>query len=172
MIHKTKNKAHKAVLLAISIFIIAAFFRYPDYFIDTLREADYGSILLILFYLPGFLVLMGLFEVWLPKEFVVEHLGKHSGIRGTTYSFLAGALIPGPLYVAFPFAATLLKKGVSIFNISVFLGAWSCFKIGEEIFEMQFLGGRFLILRILITLPFIFLISYLIDKGMNLDKSL
>ena len=121
-------------------------------------------------FLPGFFILMGLFEVWIPEKQVQKHLGKHSGWKGAIYSFLLGALIPGPFYLAFPMAASLLRKGVSKFNIMLFIGAWGAFKIGEEIFEMHFMGFRFFFLRIVITLPFIIIIAFIMEK-MNFKKA-
>jgi len=106
---------------------------------------------------------MGFIEVLVPEKKIIEHLGKHSGLKGSFFSFFLGSLIPGPLYVAFPLASLLLKKKVSMFNVSLFIGAWSCLKIGEEIFEFQFLGLKFLLLRILTTIPFVVLISFILN---------
>ena len=164
LIHKTKNTQHKIILLIIVVALLVSFFIKPHFYKNLIQETDYSNIIMIASYLPGFFILMGLIEIWLPKKFVVEHLGKHSGVKGSLYSFLLGSLIPGPLYIAFPFAASLLRKGVSRFNIVIFLGAWSYFKLGEEVFELQFLGLRFLILRVLITIPFIVIMAYIIDR--------
>lgn len=172
MIHKTKNKHHKIILAIITIIIVATLAISPEFYENMLVSTDYSSIILILAYLPGFLILMGLFEVWLPQKFVMNHLGKHSGFKGAFYSFALGSIMPGPLYLAFPFAATLLRKKVSLFNAALFIGAWSSLKIGEEIFELQFLGLKFLLLRIAITIPFVILTSYIISRAHLVRESL
>lgn len=164
MIHKTNTKPHQVILLIITLVIIISFFIKPEFYIKTIKETDYSLILMILLYLPGFVLLMGLFEVLLPEKFVVKHLGKQSGIMGSIYCFLLGSLIPGPLYLAFPLAAVLLKKGIGRFNITLFIGAWASFKIIEEVFELQFLGLRFLLLRVLISVPFVVILAYIMDK--------
>jgi len=164
LIHKTDIRSHKFILLVTTLIIVITFFINPEFYIKTITETDYSDILMILVYLPGFILLMGLFEVLLPEKFVVKHLGKHSGVKGSVYNFLLGSLIPGPLYLAFPLAAVLLKKGVSRFNITIFIGAWASFKIVEEVFELQFLGPRFLLLRFLISIPFVIILAYIMGK--------
>ncbi|RMF54971.1 hypothetical protein D6745_03485 [Candidatus Woesearchaeota archaeon] len=147
------------IIVSILIFVI-----FPDYFYKFITESDYSLALTMAYYLPGFFILMGLIEVWLPESFIIHHLGKHSGAKGSLYSFLLGAVIPGPLYIAFPIAGILLKRGISKFNAVVFLSTWACFKINDEVFELQFLGLKFFLLRILITLPIIFVMAFLISK--------
>ena len=164
MIHRTKNLSHKIVLLLFILAAIVFVFIMPDFLKELVLESDYSVVLTIIYYLPGFFILIGLIEIWLPEKFVISHLGKHSGVKGSLYSFLLGAIIPGPLYIAFPIAGMLLKKGVSKYNAVVFLSSWACFKFGEEIFELQFLGGKFLLLRVLITIPMIFVMAYIISK--------
>jgi len=126
--------------------------------------ADNSVVLLILLYLPGFFVLVGLFEAWVSREFVVSRLGEKSGLKGSVYSFVMGCLIPGPLYLAFPLAGALLRKGISRFNVVLFIGAWSSFKVAEEIFELHFLGPRFLVLRVLLTVPFVVVVAFIVSK--------
>ncbi|MFH1054333.1 MAG: permease [Candidatus Woesearchaeota archaeon] len=162
--NKIENIHHKIILMTLVVLILLVLFFKPDFIKRMIFEPDFGYVLTILLYLPGFFILMGLIEVWLPQRFIISHLGKHSGIKGGIFSFLMGSLLPGPIYLAFPIAGMLLKKGISRFNIALFIGAWSSFKLGEEIFEFQFLGIRFLILRIILTIPFILLISFILHK--------
>ena len=67
------------------------------------------------------MVLMGLFAVWVERDVVVKYLGKGSGFRGLLLAVLLGTLPTGPLYIAFPLAAMLLKKGARVANVMVFL---------------------------------------------------
>lgn len=105
----------------------------------------------MLYILPAVLILMGLFAVWVSKDVVVRYLGAGSGIRGLLLSMLMGALPTGPLYVAFPMGAMLIRKGARIANVMAFLSAWACIKIPQELVELQFMGWRFAATRLLLT---------------------
>ncbi|MCK7529669.1 MAG: hypothetical protein MZV63_00695 [Marinilabiliales bacterium] len=59
-------------------------------------------------------ILIGLFDVWVPREKIEKHIGKESGWKGTGLVILLATLQAGPLYGAFPFAYILWKKGCSI----------------------------------------------------------
>lgn len=69
----------------------------------------------------------------------------------------------GPLYGAFPFAYILWKKGCSIRNVFIYLGAFSTIKIPMITFEIGFLGLKFSLLRTLITLPVFIIIGYIME---------
>jgi len=121
-------------------------------------------------------VLMGLFEVWVPKEAIGKHLGRESGWKGIALSFLFGTAPTGPLYIAFPIAGMLLKKGASPFNVVVFLNTWAAVKIPQLILEARFLGPTFMLVRLALTLPSAIVIGWLIQKiiqrtgGLNMPR--
>lgn len=121
--------------------------------------------------LPAVILLMGLFSVWVTREQVMKWLGKSSGIKGIVTSFVFGALPTGPLFVAFPVAATLKKKGASTLNIVIFLSAWGCIKLPQEIVEFQYLGLKFMITRLVLTIFFIVIMGILIEYFMVEKKS-
>ena len=123
--------------------------------------------------LPAVMVIMGLFAVFIPNETVVKYLGKTSGIKGIALSILIGTLPTGPLYIAFPMAASLMKKGASISNIVVFLSAWACIKIPQEMVEFRFLGAEFMFLRLILTIIFVIIMGISIEKiiGWNDKKT-
>lgn len=114
--------------------------------------------------LPAVMIIMGLFNVYVSKEQVVRWLGESSGIKGLFLSLLLGSLPTGPLYIAFPIAAALLKKGARVSNIVVFLSAWACIKIPQELVELQFLGAKFMALRLGLTVAFVLLMGIFIEK--------
>ncbi|WP_054841647.1 permease [Thermococcus peptonophilus] len=113
--------------------------------------------------LPAVMVLLGLFAVFVPNEAVVRYLGKTSGIKGIFLAILLGTLPTGPLYVAFPIASALLKKGARISNIILFLSAWACIKIPQEMVELQFLGARFMLARLTLTVIFVVIMALAIE---------
>lgn len=113
---------------------------------------------------PPILILMGLLDVWVPKEKIQTHLGTKSGIKGTILAILLGTAAAGPLFAAFPIAKSLSNKGVRKANSVIFLGAWATIKIPMLIMEGSFIGIRFAILRLIITVPFIILIGHLVER--------
>jgi uncharacterized membrane protein YraQ (UPF0718 family) len=113
--------------------------------------------------LPIMFILIGLFDVWIPKEKIEKHIGENSGWKGTGLVILLAMLQAGPLYGAFPFAYILWKKGSSIKNIFIYLGAYSTIKIPMLTFEIGFLGLKFSLLRTLITLPIFIIIGYIME---------
>ena len=114
--------------------------------------------------LPAVMVLMGLFAVFVPKESVVKFLGKTSGVKGVLIALLLGALPTGPLYVVFPMASLLLKKGARISNIIIFLSAWGCIKIPQELVELQFLGPEFMAARLFLTVVFVVIMGLTVER--------
>ena len=115
-------------------------------------------------FLPLMFILMGLLDVWVPREKVERHIGPGSGVRGTFYVVLLGMLQAGPLYGAFPVSYILWKKGCSVSNIFIYLGAFSTLKVPMLAFEIGFLGLKFSLLRTLITLPVFIIIAYAMEK--------
>jgi uncharacterized membrane protein YraQ (UPF0718 family) len=114
-------------------------------------------------FLPLMFVLIGLIDVWLPKEKVERHIGPGSGFSGTFWVILLAMLQAGPLYGAFPVAYLLWKKGCGVRNIFIYLGAFSTMKIPMLTFEIGFLGLKFSLLRTLFTLPVFIAIGYIME---------
>jgi len=117
----------------------------------------------MIIFLPMMFILIGLFDVWIPREKIEKHIGAESGWKGTGLVILLASLQAGPLYGAFPFTYLLWKKGCSIRNIFIYLGAFSTIKIPMLTFEIGFLGLKFSILRTLITLPIFILIGFIME---------
>jgi uncharacterized membrane protein YraQ (UPF0718 family) len=115
-------------------------------------------------FLPLMFILIGIIDVWFPREKVEKHIGKESGFKGTMWVILLAMFQAGPLYGAFPVAHILWKKGYSIKNIFVYLGAFSSIKMPMITFEIGFLGLKFSLLRTLITLPVFILIGHILEK--------
>lgn len=114
--------------------------------------------------LPAVMVLMGLMTVFVSNEFIGRVLGHTSGVRGMVVAFILGTLPTGPLYVAFPFARTLRDKGARTVNIVIFLSAWACIKLPQELVELRFLGWRFMTTRLVLSIVFVTLIAIVIDR--------
>ncbi len=128
------------------------------------------NILMVLGILPPVFILLGLFDVWIPRERVAPHMDESSGAKGTALSVLLGACSAGPLYIAFPVAEVMLRKGTSLRNIFVFIGAWSTMRIPMILFEIQNLGFVFGLSRYFVSLIGILLMAYLLDRMLPLSE--
>jgi uncharacterized membrane protein YraQ (UPF0718 family) len=152
--------------------IIIAFFGLFT-LVSLLTKWDFGltvsgsfreSLLEMAAFIPLMFILIGLFEVWVPKELIMKHIGGDSGIRGIIYVILFAMLQAGPLYGAFPVAFILWKKGASIRNIFIYLGAFSTLKIPMLSFEVGFLGWKFSLYRTLVSLPVFIIIAFIMER--------
>ncbi|MDD3822603.1 MAG: permease [Sphaerochaetaceae bacterium] len=114
----------------------------------------------MLLILPPIFVLLGLLDVWIPREIMIRFMGEGSGAKGVVLALLLGSAAAGPLYGAFPVASVFMKKGVKFSNILIFLGAWSTTKIPMFLFEMQSLGSRFALTRLALNIPGILIIAW------------
>jgi uncharacterized membrane protein YraQ (UPF0718 family) len=123
-----------------------------------------NSVKEMLFVIPPIFILLGLLDVWVPKETMIKYLGEGSGLKGILLAIFIGSAAAGPLYGAFPVAAVFMKKGVKFMNILIFLGAWSTTKIPMFLFELSSLGSRFAISRLLIDIPGIIIIAFILSK--------
>ncbi len=113
--------------------------------------------------LPPILILLGLFEVWVPKNVIERIMGRGSGLKGILASLVFGTAGMGPLYAGFPIGLSLLKKGASLFNVGIFLCVWASIKIPMILFEITFLGAGFAGLRLVLTIPSILAISWILS---------
>jgi uncharacterized membrane protein YraQ (UPF0718 family) len=120
-------------------------------------------------FLPLMFLLVGLFDVWVPKEKIEKHIGHESGLIGSLWVILLATLQAGPLYGAFPIAYILSKKGAGVRNIFIYLGAFSALKIPMLTFEIGFLGLKFTLLRTLFSLPVFIIIGIIMEKIVGRD---
>ncbi len=155
------------ITLSITIILLSIF---PDRR-DIVFTTSWAFFVEMIWILPAVMILMGLFMVWVSKDMVVKYLGRTSGIKGFFLALLFGGLPTGPLYVAFPMAAALIKKGARISNIIVFLSAWACIKIPQEMVELQFLGPEFMALRLILIIIFVAIMAISIERLIEWSNS-
>lgn len=117
--------------------------------------------------IPPVFILLGLLDIWVPRETMVRFMGEGSGLLGIILAIVLGSAAAGPLYGAFPVAAVFMKKGVRLSNIFIFIGAWSTTKIPMFLFEMSALGGKFAWTRLAVDIPGIILIGYLLHAVLS-----
>lgn len=131
--------------------------------IDTIKFS-FKEMMMVL---PPIFILLGLLDVWVPKDTMVKFMGEGSGLIGVLLSFFLGSAAAGPLYGAFPVAAVFMKKGVKFTNILIFIGAWSTTKLPMLLFEIASMGSKFALTRLIVNIPGILLIAYIVNKSLT-----
>jgi uncharacterized membrane protein YraQ (UPF0718 family) len=94
-------------------------------------------------------------------------MGEKSGFKGMVLAFIMGSAAAGPLYAAFPITYIMAKKGVSVFNILIFVGAWSTLKIPLLLFEFSNLGIKFTFIRMVFNIIAIVFLSWFVKRLMT-----
>jgi uncharacterized membrane protein YraQ (UPF0718 family) len=113
---------------------------------------------------PFAFILIGLFEVWVPKHVVERHLGEQAGLRAHLWGVLLAGTTVGGLYVAFPVAAALQRKGARLSFLFTYIGASGVCRIPMTLFEASFLGIEFTLIRYAVAVPLIVLSSELLGQ--------
>lgn len=159
-----KHTLHILVVLLFAIGTGVSFYFDWQTGILLVRDTFWVFLKEMILFLPLMFILIGLADVWIDKEKVKAHIGETSGIKGMAIVVLLSMTQAGPLYGAFPVAYLLWKKGASVRNIFIYLGAFSTLKIPMLTFEIGFLGWKFSLLRTLLTLPLILVIGIIFEN--------
>jgi len=125
--------------------------------------------------LPCAFILIGLFEVWVKRETIEKHLGSGSGITAYFWGILLAGTSVGGLYVAFPVAYSLYNKGAKLGMIFAYIASSAICRVPLTIFEASFMGIKFSIIRLVVSLPLVIVSSmllggYLEKKGYKITK--
>lgn len=118
--------------------------------------------------LPAIFVLIGFFDVWVKRETIVKHLGKDGGVKSFFWVFILAAPMAGGLLPAFPIAYSLFQKGARLTVILTFLGVVSIGRVPMVLFESAFLGWKFSLIRIVVSIPLVLVSG--IAMGRMLEK--
>ena len=118
--------------------------------------------------IPAAFVLVGLFEVWVPKNMIERHLGAGSGVRGYLWAIVLASGTVGGLYVSFPVASALAKKGAGLGVVFAYVGLSGILRVPMTLFEISFLGIEFSLIRYIVSIPLVIGSSYLL--GTLLEK--
>jgi len=121
----------------------------------------------MLLVVPPVFILLGLLDVWIPRETMVKYMGENSGLKGMFLAFIIGSFAAGPLYGAFPIASVFMKKGVKFTNLMIFIGAWSTTKIPMLMFEMTYMGVKFALTRLAVDIPGIIFIAFALNHSLS-----
>ena len=133
-------------------------------------ELTRANLLEMMSVIPPIFILLGLLDVWVDRSTMIRLTGNGSGLKGVLISFLMGSAAAGPLYAAFPVAGMMLKKGSSLMNVFIFIGAWSTTKIPMLTFEAASLGLPFTLTRLALSVIGILAIALISQKSLNPEQ--
>lgn len=161
-------KRYRVILLLIIINIVIGF-ALPDIGLKSISITKQNFMEMISV-IPPIFILLGLLDVWVDRATMMKYTGKGSGLKGVLIAFLLGSAAAGPLYAAFPIAGVMLKKGSSLFNVFIFIGAWSTTKIPMLTFEAASLGPTFTLTRLALSIIGIVIIAATAEKALNQEQ--
>lgn len=100
--------------------------------------------------LVGFL-LAGLIQVIIPKEMIANWLGNQAGLKAVVIGCVAGGLIPGSPYAAFPIAAGFYNAGAGLGAMVGYITAWSLWSVTRLPVEIAIIDPKLALIRYGIT---------------------
>jgi uncharacterized membrane protein YraQ (UPF0718 family) len=118
----------------------------------------------MLMILPGAFILIGLFQVWISRERVEKHLGEESSVMGFLWVLLLAGTTVGGLYIAFPVAYALYEKGAKTQIVLAYVGFAAVCRIPMMIFEASFLGVKFTVIRLMVSVPLVVVSSVFLGR--------
>jgi uncharacterized membrane protein YraQ (UPF0718 family) len=119
--------------------------------------------------LPCAFVLIALFDVWVKDRTIQSHT---SGVRGFVFALLLAATTVGGLLVAFPAAHSLRAKGVRLSVVFVYLFAAGICRLPMTVVEASFLGLKFTLIRLIVSLPLVIGASVLLGSFVRASSTL
>lgn len=158
-----KKLKENLFLVAITLVYIIMFIVNPSMGTDSVKNSGY-YIKEMLIIMPVIFVLTALLDMWVPKEKIMQFLGKDAKSKGVFLAFVVGSVSAGPIYAAFPMCVMLHKKGASIRNIVIILSSWAVIKVPMLLNEMKFLGLKFMAIRWVLTVIAILIFSWIAAK--------
>jgi len=156
------KKFIRIAFFAIYFIFIGISFLYHINLGETIGKNFFDFTLSMLKIVPAAFILIGLFEVWIKRETIEKHLGEDSSWIAYLWAILLSSTTVGGLYVAFPVAAVLHEKGAKLSVIFTYIGAAAVCRIPMAIFEASFLGIKFTLIRLFVSLPLIIISSIIV----------
>lgn len=154
-----KNKLLATVAMVYLLLSLAQ----PDKAWQALSNSSY-YLLEMAQIMPVIFLLTVSIEILVPKEWILSHFGKDSGMVGNLLSLVLGSISAGPIYAAFPIGKMLLSKGASVGNVVIILSSWAVIKVPMLANEAKFLGVQFMATRWVLTVVLILLMGFLMQK--------
>ncbi|MCD4657252.1 MAG: permease [Planctomycetes bacterium] len=161
---KIRKKHIKYIFIAVYVIFILISLLFSFDSGNQIGANSANFVLELLKILPCAFILIGLFEVWVKKEKVEKYFGEKSGFMGYIWSIILAGSTVGGLYVAFPVAYSLRNKGAKLSIVFTYVGAAGICRIPMTIFEASFMGLKFTLIKLIVSLPLVILSSILLGK--------
>src|SRR5690554_716503 len=116
----------------------------------------------------GAFILVGMIEVLVPAAFVQNRLSAEAGFRGILLGSLGGMLLAMGPYAAFPIIVSILAAGAGMGTVVAIITSFCILGMIKAPFEAAFLGPKFLICKMLASIPFCIsagLIAHFVEKA-------
>ena len=113
------------------------------------------------------IVLAGLVHVLVPRDLVTEWLGAEAGVTGIFIGCVAGGLMPGSPYTAFPMVASLYHAGASLGAVVGFVSGWALWSVSRLPVEIALIEPRPALIRYGVTFivpPLAGLLADVVDR--------
>jgi uncharacterized membrane protein YraQ (UPF0718 family) len=114
--------------------------------------------------LPCAFVLIALFDVWVKRETIERHFGHGSGPRAYAWIMLLAGMTVGGVYVAFPVACSLAKKGARLGLVFAYVNFAGVCRIPMVAFEASVMGWKFTAARMAVSIPLVIVASELLGR--------
>lgn len=114
--------------------------------------------------LPPVFILVGLFDVWVKRETIENHLGKGGGMKSFFWVFILAMPMAGGLLPALPVAYALHQKGARPVILLTFLGAVGIGRVPMVLFESAFVGVSFSVIRLVTAIPLVIISSVFLGR--------
>ena len=151
------------VVAAFGVFVAGAFsFGLPAG--ERMGETFATVLLRMLGLLPCAFILIALFDVWIKRGTVERHFGKGSGVRGYLWGILLAGMTVGGLYLAFPVAYTLFRKGAKLSVVFAYVSFAGICRIPMTMFEVSFMGGLYTAVRLAVSIPLVIIASHFMGR--------
>jgi len=116
-------------------------------------EVAYGAFIKVIEIIIAVFIIIGLIHVWVSPQKLSKILGKEAGWKGLAIALTIPIFIGGSLFTMFPLMKMLREKGASVAAVLAFIAAWGG-KGPLLPLEVELLGAKFAILRLILIIPF------------------
>lgn len=99
-------------------------------------------------------ILAGMLEALIPEEFVHQWLAREAGLKGVLLGTLGGMLLAMGPYASFPIIASIYGAGAGMGTTVSLITGWTLLSLSKTPYEVGFLGPRFALLRMGLSVPF------------------
>jgi uncharacterized membrane protein YraQ (UPF0718 family) len=166
MTHKAGQFAHLSLAIAFGLLVAVSYASDIELGRQMGRTFE-TTALTFLGLLPCAFILIALFDVWVKRETIERHLGRDSGPQAYLSIMLLAGMTVGGLYVAFPVAYSLTKKGARLGLVLTYVNFAGICRIPMVAFEASIMGWKFTATRMLVSVPLVIIASELLGRSLE-----